>query len=272
KQTPLEAITSFSQKPTVLEKKKVSPASFSLSYYQIDDYLTCPLKYKYVHMLYVPIMEHHTVIYGKAMHSAVTSFFQYKLAGKKMTLKKLLEKFEKEFRQEGFLDKRHYLERLKAGKFALKEFYEREKEDKNKILFIEKDFAFSFDNIKITGRFDRVDMEEDGAVIFDFKTSDVSNQEEANEKTKDSLQLCLYSFAYQNIFGSMPKKACLYFLESGIIGETEFKEKDIEKLKEKIRRVIQGIQEQDFSAQPQYLACNYCAYNRICPEASMVYK
>ena len=36
----------------------------SLSFYQIDDYLTCPLKYKYAHVLRVPLAPHHAIIYG----------------------------------------------------------------------------------------------------------------------------------------------------------------------------------------------------------------
>ncbi|MCI0672147.1 MAG: UvrD-helicase domain-containing protein, partial [Myxococcaceae bacterium] len=34
-----------------------------LSHRQVDDYETCPLKYRYVHVLRVPILRHHTVVY-----------------------------------------------------------------------------------------------------------------------------------------------------------------------------------------------------------------
>ena len=36
-----------------------------LSHRQVDDYQTCPLKYRYVHVLRVPILRHHTVVYGR---------------------------------------------------------------------------------------------------------------------------------------------------------------------------------------------------------------
>ena len=35
-----------------------------LSFYAIDDYLTCPLKYKFGHVLRVPLAPHHSIIYG----------------------------------------------------------------------------------------------------------------------------------------------------------------------------------------------------------------
>ncbi|MEW6170692.1 MAG: ATP-dependent DNA helicase, partial [Candidatus Omnitrophota bacterium] len=62
----------------------------SLSFYQIDDYLTCPLKYKYVHILRVPILEHHTVLYGKALHDAVQYYHQRKMRSLKTTSKELV--------------------------------------------------------------------------------------------------------------------------------------------------------------------------------------
>ena len=42
-----------------------------LSFRQIDDYRTCPLKYHYVHVLRVPLLTHHRVVYGSAVHKAV---------------------------------------------------------------------------------------------------------------------------------------------------------------------------------------------------------
>ena len=46
----------------------------SLSFGQIDAYLTCPLKYKYAHVLRVPTAPHHALVYGAAMHKVVQLF------------------------------------------------------------------------------------------------------------------------------------------------------------------------------------------------------
>ena len=37
-----------------------------LTPFQIDDYLTCPLKYRFVHILRIPVLRHHSVIYGQS--------------------------------------------------------------------------------------------------------------------------------------------------------------------------------------------------------------
>jgi DNA helicase-2/ATP-dependent DNA helicase PcrA len=239
----------------------------SLSYYHIDDYLTCPLKYKYVNILRVPIMEHHTVIYGRAMHDAVSKYFQLKMSGKKMALADLLSAFKESFDPQGFLDEKHQQERFRIGQEALIKLFNDEERRNSQPKFIEKGFSFILEGNKITGRFDRVDMREDGAVIIDFKTSQIKTQKDADKRTKESLQLVLYALAYKNIFGIMPRSVELYFLESGIIGSAEVGEDGFEGIKEKIAEVAEGIRNQEFKASPAYMACTYCAYNQICPFA-----
>lgn len=266
-QEAIERFAPAQEQPAVLSAGVPQSGFLNLSFYQIDDYLTCPLKYKYVHILRVPIMEHHTVVYGRAMHEAVTKYFQFKMAGKAMELADLLTVFRQSFSPEGFLDVKHQEERSRIGQEALASFFNLEQARNSQPLFIEKPFAFIFENNKISGRFDRIDMEESDAVIMDFKTSEINKQKDADKRAKESLQLTLYAFAYENIFGRLPKRAELYFLESGLIGSIELKPQDLEKLKDKIREAALGIRQRHFVARPAYLACSYCAYNQVCASA-----
>lgn len=268
----IEAIKRFA--PALLTKAKKPPEIESeelirLSFYQIDDYQTCPLKYKYVHILRVPIMEHHTVIYGRAMHDAVTKYFQFKMAERKMELADLLNAFKESFDPQGFLGEEHQKERFARGQEALVRFFKVEEEQNRKPLFIEKDFSFNFENNKITGRFDRIDEEDKEVVIMDFKTSELKKQKDADKRTKESLQLALYSLAYKSIFGKLPKRVELYFLESGLIGAHKITTGDLDKLTEKIRSVSSEIRKHNFEAAPSYMACTYCAYNKICQFAKI---
>ena len=241
----------------------------SLSYYQIDDYLTCPLKYKYVNILRVPIMEHHTVIYGRAMHEAVSQYLLCKLEGKKIEMHDLLNCFETNFDPQGFLDVSHQEERSRIGREALIRFYKDEERRNLTPKSIEEKFSFVIGNNKIAGRFDRIDMEHDGAVIMDFKTSAIKTQENADKRVKESKQLALYALAYQYRSGVLPVAVALYFLESGIIGRYELSEDDLEDVKKDILKVSAGIRQQSYPAKPEYKACTYCAYNQICPQAVM---
>lgn len=264
----LEAIERFAPRKETINAAETLPGIprlINLSYYHIDDYLTCPLKYKYVNILRVPIMEHHTVIYGRAMHDAVSKYFQLKMNGGKIELADLLHAFEQSFDPQGFLDEKHQQERFRVGREALVKFFKAEENKGTLPKFIEKEFSFVFDDTKISGRFDRVDEIDGKIVIMDFKTSEIKHQKEADKRVKESMQLALYSLAYQNIFGVLPERIELYFLESGIVGSSAVEEKSLEKVKENIRLVSAGIRSRNFTATPAYMACTYCAYNQICP-------
>jgi DNA helicase-2/ATP-dependent DNA helicase PcrA len=270
KTSALQEIESFApvkDYPRPKARGSVQEELLNLSYYQIDDYLTCPLKYKYVHILRVPILEHHTVIYGRAMHEAVTKYFQGKQSGQELGLAELLDSFSRSFDPQGFLDEKHQEERFRLGREALIRFFKEEGKRPCKPLYIEKPFSFILENNKINGRFDRIDMEDEEAVIMDFKTSAVDKQKDADKRARESDQLAIYALAYQKIFGKIPKRVELYFLESGLIGSYDIEEEDLEKVKEKIDRASAGIRSQNFQASPAYMACTYCAYNQICPAA-----
>ncbi len=268
KSSAIESIRRFAPVKE-LAKSALAPIAedklVTLSYYQIDDYLTCPLKYKYVNILRVPIMEHHTVIYGRAMHEAVSQYLLRKVKGEKVAVDEILDYFQASFDPQGFLDIKHQEERLRIGKEALIRFFKDEEKRRLIPKFIEEEFNFVIGKNKITGRFDRIDLEESGAVIMDFKTSAIKTQKDADKRVKENKQLALYALAYQYRFGALPQAVELYFLESGIIGRHEIKEDDLEEVKEDILEVSAGIRRQDYPAKPEYKACTYCAYNQICP-------
>src|SRR5436189_4342293 len=52
-----------------------------ISHKPVDDYQTCPLKYRYVHMLRVPILRHHAVVYGATVHRVVEYYLLRRTAG-----------------------------------------------------------------------------------------------------------------------------------------------------------------------------------------------
>ena len=271
KSSAKEAVSRFApvKESKKLRRKKIPEDEIlELSAYKIDDYITCPLKFKYVHILRVPIMAHHTVIYGSAMHETVERYYQYKLNNKKVSLEEFLAWFEEALSSEGFVGMEHFKERLARGKQALEEFYKRE--EKSTVLpeSIEQKFAFMIGNNRIKGRWDRIDREGKEAVVIDFKSSQVKDQKEADKKTKKSLQLSLYALAYKETQGILPKSVKLYFLESGIIGSAQKDEDDFQELNSQIEEVSRGIREQNFQATPTYMGCLNCAFNQICPHTA----
>ncbi|MBU2540965.1 MAG: ATP-dependent helicase [Candidatus Omnitrophica bacterium] len=269
KSSALESIHRFKEetqgKKTKQTPKKSDSEILRLSFYQIDDYLTCPLKYKYVHILHVPILTHHTVVYGKALHDAVAKYLQFKIKNNTIPLKELIDTFDASFSDEGFLSKEHRQNRKALAHEALKRFYKQEESAERPPTFVEKDFSFTLDNNRIVGRWDRVDfISKQEAVIIDYKSSHINKQKDADRKAKLSLQLAIYAMAFNELFGFFPKQTELHFLESSLVGRDSKDEKAFKKAHEEIAIASAGIRSGKFDANPSYMACNYCAYREIC--------
>ncbi len=239
----------------------------TLSHYGVDDYRTCPLKYKYIHILQVPIREHHTVIYGKALHDAVQAYFRRKMRGQRMSLEELWEVFQGSWASRGFLSRDHEEQRLEAGRQTLKDFFAREEESETIPTFVEKEFGFALGRDRVIGRWDRVDARGDEVVIIDYKSSDVRQPKEAHRRARESLQLGIYALAFQQAYGQIPTRVELHFLESGLSGVAQKTADDIEKTVGIVQEVAAGIRGRDFAAKPSYMACGYCAFRSICPSA-----
>lgn len=237
----------------------------SLTPYQVDDYLTCPLKYKYVHVLRVPILRHHSVVYGQALHEAVREYFRRRLGGFPVSLEHLREAFQRCWSSEGFLTREHEEQRLKAGQEAVDAFFAREEARETLPTFVEKEFAFRLGYNRIAGRWDRVDQALAGDVIIDYKSSAVKGQKEADAKARESLQLGIYALAHGEIFGRLPTRVELHFLESGLIGTAVPDSSRLLEVRRQVEEAAEGIRARRFEAQPSFMACRYCAYREICP-------
>jgi len=236
-----------------------------LSHKQVDDYQTCPLKYRYVHLLRVPILRHHTVVYGNTIHKVVEYYLKRRVAGNYTTLEDLLAVYEREWENQGFLTWEHQEARKAAGREALVRFWHHEEAEGLKPTYIEKDFGFALGPDRVRGRYDRVDEDLLGAVIIDYKTSEVTKQKEADRRARESLQLKIYALAWREMTGTFPQRVELRFVESHAVGRYVPTEDDAQKAIEAVTAAAAGIRARRFDAKPSRQACRYCAYNQICP-------
>jgi len=246
--------------PAVSVKKRLA-----LSHYQVDDYQTCPMKYKYVHILRIPVLSHHSVIYGNAIHETIQFYYKIKMEKAAVNAEDLLKKFEAEWEASGFLSREHEEQRFEEGRQAILRFFNRAEKSDVIPAYIEKKFKFDFDGDTIAGRFDRVDVSASGTVIIDFKTSDISKQDEADDRAKKSTQLAVYALAWKTLAGELPDRVELYFVDSGIVGSVAPTGKMIEKIEGIIRTAAEGIRSENFEPNPQYMSCSYCPFVNICP-------
>jgi len=277
----------------------------TLSHSAIDDYLTCPLRYKYSQVVRVPTTPHHSMVYGAALHQAVQEFHRSQARGRPLTEPELLAAFDAAWSNEGFVSREHEQARLEAGREALRRFREEQLQPDAVVpAWVEREFAFALDGNRVRGRFDRVDivpMAEPSAsvageardvgdaptllradvvepmlellgpeavTITDYKTSDVRDPAVARQRARDSLQLQIYAMAYEAMTGRLPDAVQLHFLDSGLVGRAEVDPVRLEKARGRIATAAAGIRARDYTPRPSPMTCSYCPFRDICPSSA----
>jgi DNA helicase-2/ATP-dependent DNA helicase PcrA len=303
--SPLERLGAFQRtEPSPVAARARGSQPLMLSFYAIDDYLTCPLKYKYAHVLRVPLAPHHSIIYGSALHAAVAEFHRRHARGDVMSEDDLYASFTNAWRNEGFLSREHEEARLAAGRQALNRFRDEQLAPGAVVpAYVEREFSFLLDGDRVRGRYDRVDvvprsdlpeaaqpvaaagdsdyasgadvveptleLSPEVVTITDYKSSDVRDPAKARQRAKASLQLSIYAMGYEAMTGRLPDRVALHFLDSGLVGTAAVDRKRIEKARESIRTAAAGIRAGTFDAKPGFVSCTYCAFREICPSSAV---
>jgi DNA helicase-2/ATP-dependent DNA helicase PcrA len=250
--------------PGTLESHAPATRPLRLSFAQMDDYLTCPLKYRYVHVLRVPLLAHHRVVYGSAVHKAVQRMFQARLDGVAFGEDDLVAAFRASWVSEGFLSREHEEERLRAGEESLRRFHRQDAANPLRPAAVEQEFSFMVDRTRVAGRFDLV-LRDAGFTILDFKTGAVDDLPRAQQRARESLQLDVYALAWLRATGHLPERLELRFLESGLTGARTPTMDEAARTEARVREVSAAIRRREFPARPSWTACGQCAFRDICP-------
>ncbi|MBW3612663.1 MAG: ATP-dependent helicase, partial [Chloroflexi bacterium] len=240
-----------------------------LSYGQVNDYLDCPAKYRYGHVLRIPTPVSHQMVYGKALHAAVQAFHRRQLAGRPMQEDEVHAALDAAWESVGFLTREHEEARRAAAHEAVSRFWAEQQRDPAQPVAVEQDFTVALGADRLRGRYDRVDRDDAGRVVItDYKSSDVRDLATANRRARESLQLQIYALAHEAEHGTLPDELALHFLESGVVGRTEPSERRLATAQQKLGLVADGVRAGRFEANPSAMRCGYCPFREICPDAS----
>ena len=235
---------------------------------RIDDFLTCPLKYRYAHVAQVPLATDPQFMYGIAIHHAIRVYHQHRMRGHPIDADAVVGAFEGAWSSEGFYSREHEELRLEEGRQTLRRFVAREDASRRVPLAIERDFKFKLSsNDVVIGRWDRIDERDGGIVLVDYKTAEIDSAEKAEQRAKDSLrddQLGLYALAYFEMYRQLPMRVELQFVGPGITGAAAVKPGHLERARERAARAAAGIRRAHFPATPDPRSCGYCPYSRFC--------
>ena len=242
-------------------------ALLRLSHSQIRSFLDCPLQYYYAYVACVPLPSNPTLMYGSAVHQGIKVWNQARLRGIPITIHEVLAVYESEWLSEGFRNLAHE-ERMKAqGREALERFVRNELASRDRPVLVEGEFNFRIGRDEVNGRWDRIDERKNGVVLVDYKTSQVEEEEKAEERVASDLrdgQLGLYALAYFETRQKMPARVELSFVASGTVGSAEVEPEHLERARERVETAAAGIRRARFDAQPDSRTCARCDYRQIC--------
>ena len=242
-----------------------SDEKISLSATAAEDYLQCPLKYKFAHLMRIPPGPQPALTFGNLMHQSVRHYFE--LRGQGLPSVEEMERFYLSgWRSAGFDDDYQEESYKKAGIEQLRGFVEAHNGatiDTAKVR-TEQQFSLDFGDLKLEGRIDQVnEIELKGHSqheLIDYKTGRPRTAKDADQ----SLQLSLYAMAARELYGSIPARLSFYNLTDNRAVSTVRTEEKLRESLDQLREVAREIRGGSFEAKPGFL-CRWCNFISICP-------
>lgn len=242
--------------PMVNEKLYLSASA-------IETFEQCPLKFRFGRIDGIPqTASKPQLLFGTIIHSVLQQFHE---PGKELSEERILKLLENEWKKGEFdyavREKKFY----EQGQEMLMRYVKSIQDNPPNVISREEQFSFELEDITINGAIDRLDKNENGVHIVDYKTSKTASP------AKSNLQLAIYSmFLSQSDsekFGGLPASASLLFLrdDEKPIRAHSFTHEELEKTEEKIHDVASGIRKKEFESK-KGRHCDWCDYKHlICP-------
>ncbi len=260
------------------------PKKFSFS--QIRSYDTCPYQYKLSSVLKIPRHGSASSSFGRSIHNTLQEFYnrvikqnspvQEELFGTNKsitkrdsvivpTIEELMNIYEEKWIPYDYDSEGQRKKYKEEGHKILELFYQTNMDNWYVPISLEGWFKIMIGEDVVHGRMDRVDMKDDGSLeIIDYKTG--KSKEKLTSEDKE--QLLIYHIAADTLpeFKNIGPTGDLtfYYVGDGTKLSFRAKEKDIDKLKKKITKIIGGIKNRDFTPKPSSFNCGYCDFKNIC--------
>lgn len=236
-----------------------------LSATAIEDYMSCPLKFKFGHFLKIPTGPQGALTFGNILHSCVRRYFELRKKALPEFLE--LEKFYLDsWKSAGFEDSYQEESYKKAGLEQIRVFVGRQNAtpvDADKI-HAEEHFKLGLGDVVLEGRIDQIKPLEarsgKSVELVDYKTGRPRSQKDADK----SLQLSVYALAARDQFGLEPRRLTFYNLTNNEAVSSVRTENEIKEVRRQIFEVAEEIRKMIFPPTPGFV-CKYCDYVAICP-------
>ena len=242
--------------PPVNEKLYLSASA-------IETFEQCPLKFRFGRIDGIPqTASKPQLLFGTIIHTVLQQFHE---PGKELSEERILQLLNNEWKKGEFDYAVREKKFFEQGQEMLTRYAKSIQENPPNVIAREERFSFELNDITINGAIDRIDKNENGVHIVDYKTSKTASP------AKSNLQLAIYSmFISQSDleeFGGLPASASLLFLrdDEKPIRAHSFTREELDKTEEKINDAALRIRKKEFEAKTGR-HCDWCDYKHlICP-------
>ncbi|MDP3941239.1 MAG: ATP-dependent DNA helicase [bacterium] len=239
----------------------------TISYSQLQTFDVCPLHYKLRYIMKLPTAPSAALSFGTSMHALLRTIYALDFHNNPLSPEKINALIDQSFITDGYESREHINDAKKGAKDLLAAFMKENQKEPHLPAETELSFQFLIDNIKIIGRFDRVDKIDDKTIeIIDYKTGRNAPDE---KKLKNDLQLTMYALAATEIknplFNKTPENVILtlYYIEQNKRLTTTRTKEQLETAKKLILEKVKEIQTSDFHCTGGRL-CQDCEYKMLC--------
>lgn len=266
--------------------------NFRMSASALNDYLRCPLAFKYERLLKVPMQYNKNLALGTSIHAALEAYFRDLDSEKGVGYLHFV--YEKSLEKQ-LLSRSDFEETLKEGKTILTKYFENYKGKFIKPLEVEygfygRDIVLTdegIDPISLTGKIDKIEpvgsSQSNHVRVVDYKTSTPKTMNDILGKTKNSTGDIYRQLVFYKLLGECDQqfrtknnlaKYEIDFVEVDFLrpdkNKEEFKKisfeiptEDVLNLKTQIIDVMQRIRNLEFNGSSEYPLCGECEWCKL---------
>lgn len=237
------------------------------SYSALDEFRTCPLKYKYSQIDRIKTPKSKEQFFGTLIHSTLKLVHTPGILSP--TLEQALDFFSKNWNAEVFADEIEERAAFSQGVAMIQDYFKKNDIAKTNIVDLESRFQVEIGDAEkhiVSGIIDRIDKTDDGYEIIDYKTT---RKLPSQEKVDNDLQLSIYLAAflkrYPKEIENLDKiKVSLYYLKHGVKLSSQRSLEQVKQSEKLVLDLVEEIKKSKFEPAISGL-CDWCGHQNICP-------
>lgn len=244
------------------------PSTLTLSASSVETYETCPLQYRFAEVDKIPTRDRPYLRFGTIIHEVLEAYHRPDRTEPRPGMAELLRE---KWRSEGFTYDQEETQYREDAAALLATYEQRLQGAEPPVLAVEHKFELDLDNVRITGRIDRIDRDEAGNItVVDYKTSQKRKSEREARQAPQLPMYALYLAQSDEIAGQRlgpgRQELLYYFLRSDDPEvRVTFSAAELAEFRERVTQVAHRVRSRDFPYRTGY-HCNYCDYkDLLCP-------